>query len=156
MDDHPVVRPASLPDFERIVELERACFKGQLAYSRRQLHYLVFSANSTTLIEESKGVIHGFIIVLYRTGSSVAGIETVNVDPACRKQGIGRRLLAAAEEDIRKRKARRIRLEVSVMNHAAIGLYQIAGFQTVGVLKDYYHFLHGTSRDAIRMIKEVT
>ncbi len=155
MDNHPVVRPAAFSDFERIVELERACFEGELAYSRRQLHYLVFSANSTTLVEESKGGARGFIIVLYRTGSSVAGIETVNVDPLCRKQGIGSRLLAAAEEDVRKKNAKRIRLEVSVTNQAACGLYEAAGFRRIGILKDYYHFLHGDSRDAVRMIKEL-
>jgi ribosomal-protein-alanine N-acetyltransferase len=155
MDNHPVVRPTTPLDFERIMELERACFEGELAYSRRQLQYLVFSANSTTFLEEEEGVIRGFIIILYRTGSSVAGIETVNVDPNSRKRGVGRRLLAAAEEDIRKKKAKRIRLEVSVTNRAAITLYRAAGFHTVSVLKNYYHFLHGNSRDAVRMIKEL-
>jgi ribosomal-protein-alanine N-acetyltransferase len=156
MDSSPVVRSATPLDFERIVELERACFEGDLAYSRRQLHYLVFTANSTTLVEEFKGVIRGFVIVLYRTGSSVAGIETVNVDPVFRKLGVGSRLLAAAEADIRGMNARRIRLEVSVTNLAAIALYEAAGFHKIGVLKNYYHFLHGDSRDAVRMIKEVS
>jgi len=155
MVDSPVVRTASSHDFERIVALERVCFEGDLAYSRRQLQYLVFSANSTALVEESEGVIRGFIIVLYRTGSSVAGIETVNVDPVFRKLGVGSRLLAAAEEDIRRKGARRIRLEVSITNGAAIGLYEVAGFHKVDVLKNYYHFLHGNSRDAVRMIKEL-
>jgi ribosomal protein S18 acetylase RimI-like enzyme len=155
MVDSPVVRTVSLHDFERIVELERACFKGDLAYSRRQLRHLVFSANSTALVEESQGVIRGFIIVLYRTGTSVAGIETVNVDPVFRKQGVGSRLLAAAEEDIRRNGAQRIRLEVSVTNRAAIALYEAVGFHGVEVLKNYYHFLHDSSRDAVRMIKEL-
>ena len=156
MDDPPVVRPAAPHDFERIMALERACFEGELAYSRRQLQYLVFLANSTTLVEEAAGVIRGFIIVLFRTGSSVAGIETVNVDPFFRKQGVGRRLLAAVEEDIKRKGARRIRLEVSVTNRAAITLYETTGFHKVGVLKNYYHFLHGNSRDAVRMIKELS
>ena len=153
MDNHPVVRPTTSLDFERIVELELSCFEGELAYSRRQLQYLVFSANSTTLVEEVKGVIRGFILVLYRAGSSVAGIETINVDPQYRKQGVGRRLLVAAEDNIRRRNIRRIRLEVSVTNRAAIALYEAAGFHSTAVLKNYYHFLHGNSRDAVRMIK---
>jgi ribosomal protein S18 acetylase RimI-like enzyme len=155
MVDSSVVRTALPHDFERIVKLELACFEGDLAYSRRQLQYLVFSAKSTTLVEESEGIIRGFIIVLYRRGSSVAGIETVNVDPMFRKQGVGRRLLAAAEDDIRRNGGRRIRLEVSVTNRAAIALYESAGFHAIGVLKDYYHFLHGDSRDAVRMAKKL-
>lgn len=156
MVDSPVVRTASPHDFERIVALERACFKGDLAYSRRQLQYLVSTANSTTLVEECNGVIRGFVIVLFRTGSSVAGIETVNVDPMSRKQGVGTRLLAAAEEDIRMKGARNIRLEVSITNHAAITLYEHAGFQRICVLKNYYHLLHDSSRDAVRMVKELS
>lgn len=155
MDNHPIVRAVAPDDFERIVELERMCFEGDLAYSRRQLHYLIFAARSTTLVEVSKGIIRGFIIVLYRSGSSVAGIETVNVDPMFRKQGVGTQLLASAEEDIQRKRARKIRLEVSITNHAAIRLYERAGYHRIGVLKNYYHFLHDRSRDAVRMAKEL-
>ena len=155
MVDSPMVRTASPHDFERIVELERTCFEGDLAYSRRQLRYRVFAANSTTLIEEFKGVIRGFVIVLFRTGSSVAGIETVNVDPVFRKQGVGTRLLVAVEEDVRRKGAQKIRLEVSVTNHTAIALYERAGFHRICMLKNYYHFLHDSSRDAVRMAKEL-
>ena len=45
-----------------------------------------------------------FIIILYRKGTRVAGIETINVDPAYRKQGVGLRLLNAAEEDHTKKR----------------------------------------------------
>jgi len=155
VNDSPIVRTASPDDFERIVELEHACFEGDLAYSRRQLQYLVFSANSTVLVETAHGVIRGFLIVLYRTGSSVAGIETVNVDPAYRKRGVAARLFATAEEDIRKKGAKKIRLEVSTTNHAAIILYKRAGFKKIGLLKNYYVFTHGGSRDAIRMVKKM-
>jgi ribosomal protein S18 acetylase RimI-like enzyme len=155
MRGSPRVRPASTDDFERIAELERACFEGALAYSRRQLRYLVFNANSTVLVETAGAVIQGFIIVLYRTGSSVAGVETVNVDPSYRKQGVARRLLAAAEKDTRKKGAKKIRLEVSTANHAAIALYEHAGFKKIGLLKNYYCYNHDGSRDAIRMIKEL-
>jgi ribosomal protein S18 acetylase RimI-like enzyme len=155
MVDSPVVRVASPDDFERIVALERACFEGDLAYSRRQLQYLAFAANSTTLVEVSKGIIRGFVIVLYRTGSSVAGIETVNVDPVFRKKGVGTRLLASAEEDIRRKGARKIRLEVSIANHAGVALYEHSGFKKIGLLKNYYSYNHEGSRDAIRMIKDL-
>jgi ribosomal protein S18 acetylase RimI-like enzyme len=151
----PDVRLTIADDFERIVQLERACFKGPLAYSRRQLQYLVFNANSTVLVEEADGIIRGFIIVLYRSGTTVAGIETVNVDPSFRNQGVGTRLLAKAEEDIRGNGVRRIRLEVSTANKPAIDLYERAGFKKTGLLEDYYAFSHNGSRDAIRMIKEL-
>ena len=85
----------------------------------------------------------------------VAGIETINVDPMFRKKGIGLRLLSAAEELLKKKRIKRIRLEVAVTNLAAIGLYENAGFQKSMLLKKYYHFDHQGSRDAYRMIKEL-
>jgi ribosomal protein S18 acetylase RimI-like enzyme len=149
------IRKATHQDFERIVELEDACFKGPLAYSRRQLWYLLTKANSTVLVESAAGIIRGFIIVLYKKGTHVAGIETINVDPSYRKLGVGTQLFTAAEQDMRKKKIKKIRLEVSTSNHAAIALYEHAGFKKTTLLKNYYIYNHSGSRDAMRMIKEL-
>jgi ribosomal protein S18 acetylase RimI-like enzyme len=149
------IRKASLDDFERIIELENICFTSELAYTRRQLRYLLTKANSTVFVETTNTIVRGFIIILYRKGTRVAGIETVNVDPTFRKQGVGLRLLNAAEEDIRKKGMHKIRLEVSTTNHTAIMLYENAGFKKIAFLKNYYLYDHDDSRDAIRMIKEL-
>lgn len=85
----------------------------------------------------------------------VAGIETINVDPAHRKKGIGLQLLSAAEEHLRKKGIHKIRLEVATTNHAAITLYEHAGFQKIALLKKYYHYNHEGSRDAYRMVKKL-
>jgi ribosomal protein S18 acetylase RimI-like enzyme len=149
------IRPASVSDFERIVTLENLCFPREHAYTRRQLRYLLTKAHSTVLVETDDGIIRGFLIILYRKGTMVAGIETVNVDPAYRKKGIGFGLLSAAEELLRKKGIHKIRLEVSTTNHAAIKLYEHAGFEKIALLKKYYLFNHGGSRDAFRMVKEL-
>ena len=150
------IRTAHLRDFEQIVAIEHACFPEELAYNRRQLHYLLTKANSTVLVETSDALIRGFIIILYREGTRVAGIETINVDPAFRGQGIGQRLLAVAEQDIRKKRITKIRLEVATTNQAAITLYENAGFKQIDLLKKYYIYNHEGSRDAFRMIKELS
>jgi [ribosomal protein S18]-alanine N-acetyltransferase len=150
------IRTAVPDDFERIVAIENACFTKKIAYNRRQLRYLLFKANSTVLVETHNTIIHGFIIVLYRKGTSVAGIETINVDPAYRNHGVGRRLLATAENDVRDKGMKKIRLEVATTNHSAIKLYKNAGFTAISLLKNYYLFNHSGSRDAIRMIKKIS
>jgi len=155
MQQYFQIRTARSDDFERIVELENLCFPKELAYSRRQLRYLLTKANSTILVETRDAFIRGFLIILYQRGSTVAGIETINVDPKCRKKGIGLRLLSAAEELLRKKGIQRIRLEVAITNLAAVRLYEHAGFQKSMLLKKYYHFDHQGSRDAYRMIKEL-
>jgi ribosomal protein S18 acetylase RimI-like enzyme len=149
------IRTATPDDFERIVELENLCFPREHAYSRRQLRYLLTKANSSVLVETTDALVRGFLIILYRRGTIVAGIETINVDPVFRKKGIGRRLLSAAEELLRKKGIQKIRLEVAITNQAAIQLYENAGFQNSMVLKKYYHYDHEGCRDAYRMIKEL-
>ncbi len=149
------IRTASPDDFERIVALEKICFPKELAYTRRQLRHLLMKANSTVLVEKTSTVLRGFIIILYRRGTKVAGVETINVDPMYRKKGIGQRLLTAAEERIRKKGMQKIRLEVAITNQAAITLYEHAGFQKTTLLKKYYNYDHEGSRDAYRMVKEL-
>jgi len=149
------IRTATPDDFERIVALEKICFPKELAYTRRQLRYLLMRANSNVLIEKTGTTLRGFIIILYRRGTKVAGVETINVDPVYRKKGIGHRLLTAAEERIRKKGIHKIRLEVAITNQAAIKLYEHAGFQKTMLLKKYYHYDHDGSRDAYRMVKEL-
>ena len=149
------IRTASIADFEQIVELENKCFPEQLAYSRRQLRHLLTKAHSMVLVETTQRHVRGFIIILYRKGTRVAGVETINVDPLYRKQGVGRRLLKAAEQEIRKKGMNKIRLEASSTNKAAIMLYENAGFKTTVLLKNYYLYSHDGSRDAFQMIKEL-
>jgi ribosomal protein S18 acetylase RimI-like enzyme len=155
MQQTPCIRTATLKDFEQIVRLEDVCFSKEHAYTRRQLCYLLTKANSTVLVETTGILIRGFIIILYRKGTRVAGIETINVDPVHRKKGIGLRLLSSAEEEIRKKKNQKIRLEVAITNKDAISLYEHAGFQKVMLLRQYYHFNHKGSHDAYRMVKEL-
>ena len=155
MDNSARIRTATSEDFERIVELERLCFPKEHAYSRRQLRYLLTKANSTVLVETTGALVRGFLIILYRRGTTVAGIETINVDPVLQKKGVGLRLLTVAEELLRKKGIHTIRLEVAITNQAAIRLYEHAGFQKIMLLKKYYHYDHEGSRDAYRMVKEL-
>jgi ribosomal protein S18 acetylase RimI-like enzyme len=155
MQHSPCIRTATPDDFERIVELENLCFPKEHAYTRRQLRYLLFKANSTIFVETTGSLLRGFLIILYRRGTTVAGIETVNVDPLHRKKGIGLRLLTAAEEHLRKRGISKIRLEVSITNRAAIKLYEHAGYHKTMLLRHYYFYNHEGSCDAYRMVKEL-
>jgi ribosomal protein S18 acetylase RimI-like enzyme len=149
------VRKIRLYDFDRIIELERKCFCKYLAYTPKQLEYLITRANSTCLTETLQDILRGFIIILYRNGSRVAGIETLNVDPLFQGGGIGTKLLNAAEKDMKYKWIKRIRLEVSIENKPAIRLYERAGFKKIKILKNYYNYEHNGTRDAYRMIKDL-
>jgi ribosomal-protein-alanine N-acetyltransferase len=78
----------------------------------------------------------GFILA--RAAGGEAEILTIAVDPAARRQGLGRVLLAAAADHAAGLGASRLFLEVSTANDAALALYKAAGFGEIGRRKAYY------------------
>lgn len=67
-----------------------------------------------------------------------AELLDIGVAPACRRQGLGQRLLDAVMAAARAQGAQRLLLEVRAGNLAAQALYQRAGFQLSGRRKGYY------------------
>lgn len=78
----------------------------------------------------------GFILA--RAAGGEAEILTIAVDPAARRQGLGRALLAVAAQQAARLGAGRLFLEVSTANRAALALYKAGGFSEIGRRKAYY------------------
>lgn len=78
----------------------------------------------------------GFILA--RSVADEAEVLTLVVDPAVRRQGVARALLEAAAGIARSGGAAAMFLEVAADNVAAIGLYEAAGFERVGLRRAYY------------------
>jgi [ribosomal protein S18]-alanine N-acetyltransferase len=150
---HSIIRPANRSDLDAILEIEKKCFSGSIAYSKRQLAYLILHAKSATFVENCKGVVRGFVIVTYHQRSSISHVETIDVDPAYTQLGIGLRLLTFAEEDMRKHGKRWSQLEVSEGNKVALKLYKKVGYTLKEHIKQYYKYDHEGTRDAMRMVK---
>lgn len=77
-------------------------------------------------------------------------ILNVCIAPARQGEGLGRELLSRVMFQLSLYGVSRIFLEVRVSNVAARQLYESAGFETVGVRKDYYPAASGRE-DAIVM-----
>jgi ribosomal-protein-alanine N-acetyltransferase len=65
-------------------------------------------------------------------------ITLVAVDPARRRQGLGRQVLAELLQQARDGGARHATLEVAAPNTAAVALYAGLGFAQAGVRRAYY------------------
>lgn len=65
-------------------------------------------------------------------------VLTLAVSPAFRRQGAGGLLVQALQDAGRKAGAEKLFLEVSDRNHAALALYQGAGFVQAGRRRRYY------------------
>jgi ribosomal-protein-alanine N-acetyltransferase len=74
-------------------------------------------------------------------------IITIDVDPAARRSGTGRRLMQWMEERARTLGSRSMRLEVSETNEAAQRFYEDAGFKVTSRIPGYY----APSHDALVM-----
>ena len=149
------IQLAEADEIDRIFEIEQKCFPREVAYSKRQLEYLILNANSDCLVEKQDGVIRAFLIVTFRRGSLTCNIETIDVDPAFKNKGIGLKLLKAAETDMKRRGIRWSQLEVSEGNESALQLYKKAGYNFKERLEGYYRLEHNGTRNAIRMVKEL-
>jgi [ribosomal protein S18]-alanine N-acetyltransferase len=77
----------------------------------------------------------GFIILVMH-GAFVGYIQSVCVAPGRRGQGLGRRLMAFAEERI-FRETPNVFLNVASFNPDARRLYERLGYEVVGELRDY-------------------
>jgi ribosomal-protein-alanine N-acetyltransferase len=151
----PGIYIANADEIDAIVEIEKKCFPKKVAYSKRQIEYLILNANSDCLIEKEDGVIRAFLIVTYRQRSLTCNIETIDVDPSFKNRGIGLKLLKAAELEMKRRGMRWSQLEVSEGNEAALKVYKNAGYTFKERLEGYYKFEHNGTHNAIRMGKEL-
>lgn len=75
-----------------------------------------------------------------RVVGASADILTVGVVPLARRRGIARSLLAALEDEARRRGATEAFLEVRADNDAAQALYAAQGWVEIGRRRGYYAF----------------
>jgi ribosomal protein S18 acetylase RimI-like enzyme len=151
--DHSGISLATADHIQALFEIEQRCFPGTSSYSKQQLKHLILHANSTCLVESQGGLIRAFLIVTYRRGSLTGHVETIDVDPTFQNQGIGLKLLKAAETDMMQRGMHWSQLELSEGNKTALELYRKAGYKFKEKIEGYYKYEHHGSRNAIRMVK---
>lgn len=127
-------------DFPQLYAIEQLCFKPPLRFPRRYMQQLVSSSNAATWIAEEDSHLTGFAIVnWYMKAKPIrAYIQTLEVAPAHRKQGIATQLLHRLESSARTAGARVIGLHVAESNVPAIHLYQAHGYQPQGREESYY------------------
>lgn len=133
------VRDATPRDIDALLELERACYPPNQAYSREEYRYALTRAKAVNLVlEEPSEALVGFVGAFYHRTHRLGHVYTVNVDPRARGRGLGRALMEACHERLRALDMRRVVLEVNVENEAAMRLYEAVGYVRARRLKGYY------------------
>ena len=133
-------RPCIAEDFAPLYAIEELCFQSPLRFGRGQMRRLIQSRNAATWIAEQGGLICGFAIVEWgrKAGEVVAYIQTIEVAPDRRGQGVGGELLRRVEGSAQAAGARQIWLHVDAENAAAIRLYEANGYRIEGRRENYY------------------
>ncbi len=127
-------------DFEALYGIEEVCFQPPLTFGRRYMRWIVQAQNAATWIAEDDGEMAGFAIVEWTQAihEISAYIQTIEVLPESRAQGIGRELLKHMEGSALEAGASVIWLHVDVDNFAAIRLYEAHDFVCTGRAENYY------------------
>ena len=111
-------------------------------------------ANSPVYVAcDARRRIAGFALI--RVVEDESELLTIAVDPKWRGTRIGQALLKAVFDDLLMSPARRMFLEVSEENVAAIKLYQREGFATISARKGYYPKPDGSQATALVMSRDL-
>ncbi len=122
---------------------------GERVWTRQDMAELLASPGVAGWVLQSADAAIGF--ALCRVAADEAELLTIAVQPAKRRRGAGRALLAAVIAHARDAGARSLFLEVGADNPAALALYGGAAFQAVGGRKAYYNRVGRPAADAVVM-----
>jgi len=138
------IETATITILDKLYEIEEQCFD-QEAFTKRQISYLLTDYNTIALMAKTDSDIVGFIIaqVEVEENTEFGHIITINVAPNQRRKGTATKLLHKIENLLKQKGITQCRLEVREDNKHAIKLYQKLGYQTVGILENYYGKKHG-------------
>ena len=142
------LRPMSLADLERIMRIEERAYPYpwtlgifQDCLKQKTYHAYIYQPDQQILAYCVLSVAVGELHIL-----------NITVEPSHQQQGLGKRLLATAEQIGHSLGAQDCFLEVRPSNTPAIHLYLAQGFNEIGLRKNYYPAKHGRE-SAILMAK---
>jgi ribosomal-protein-alanine N-acetyltransferase len=119
---------------DALARLETLCFSDP--WSRASLEAELQNPQALFLVCELRGEPVGYCGLYWVLDEG--SIANLAVDPACRRQGVGRALLHALFDFARRQQLLFLTLEVRPSNQAARALYASEGFLPVGRRKNYY------------------
>lgn len=129
------VRRFTADDFERILEIESACF-GREAYDRNLFAEYFRRCGDLFLVAVRARRICGYVIACIR--GERAEVVSLAVETAARGKGAAPALLAATVRRVRRRGANRLGLTVKVTNVRALSFYEKSGFRKIRRAPRYY------------------
>jgi ribosomal protein S18 acetylase RimI-like enzyme len=145
-----MLRHATLNDLPALLALETLCFTSD-RLTRRSFRHLLTRGNAITLLDEERGQLRGYVLLLFSQGTSMARLYSIAVHPECAGRGIGSQLLQTAEAAALEQDCVSMRLEIRRDNAASLALFRHHGYRQFKEVLDYYE----DHMDALRFEKRL-
>lgn len=142
-----MIRRFGVGDLAALVSLEEAAFDHP--WSDEQLLATLTATTSLALVSLRGDDLIGYLLFL--CGPGEAELLRVATQPSNRRRRIGRGLLLAGIEELRRQRTERVHLEVREGNKEARAFYEILGFVEAGRRHRYYR----RAEDAILYVLEL-
>lgn len=130
-----ILRPATLDDAPDIAAVDRVLFDVD-AWSLPSVVDEISGEGRFAVVVVSDGVLLGYAMTM--RADEVVDLQRIGVLPSEQRNGIARSLLAAAHDQARADGGRRMMLEVSSTNQAALAFYSTEGFVEMDRRRGYY------------------
>ncbi len=135
MSDDAAIQPAGVLEGRVLAAVQRLCFPDD-PWEADFIETLLGQPGTFGLLAVDGGEPLGF--ALARVVAEDSEILAIGVLPAARRGGLGRRLVRVVCDDVQRRGATALFLEVAEDNAAARALYAHSGFAQVGRRPGYY------------------
>lgn len=132
-----MIRKANLNDLNALVDIENLSFDYDLI-TKRNFQYLITRANAETIVEEENGMILGYAMLLFHSGTSLSRLYSFAVHPEHRKKKIGEKFFHEIERISLEHDCFFIRMEVKTGNEPSKRLAVKLGYKQIGFIPRYY------------------
>ena len=130
-----MLRPMTLEDLSRVLEIERESFSEP--WSRSNFEYEILHLDvSELMVAESDGNVIGYTVTWFL--DEEVHLANIAVRNGFRERGVGKALVLDVMARAMGEGAAKILLEVRESNVEARKLYESLGFRAVGIRKNYY------------------
>jgi len=146
-----IFRKFEWSDLDAIAALEKRSFEVG-PYSSEEIVDMFANPLAFNYVATDGERIAGYVVAIPIDNSS-ADVESIAVDPLYQGSGIGSKLLAYIEEEMRARGFSVSILEVREKNHEGLRFYQKNGYRVIEKINNYYSEYFRESRHALRMTK---
>jgi ribosomal-protein-alanine acetyltransferase len=137
----------SLQDLDEVMRIERAVYP--FPWTRGNFSDSLLAGHDAWRFDEDSGRMIGYAVLMWAPDE--VHLLNLSVDQAWQGKGLGQRLLRWLADDVHRRGAPALLLEVRPSNPVALRLYERVGMRRIGLRRGYYPSFEGRREDAVVM-----